>query len=98
MAATAPTAATAAAAAAAAEAEEEEEPHHHEKEQEEVDDEAEVEDDEEEVELDAMLARCVLNAETVSNNRRSGRHSTYRDATIAQAVQQQTVDALMSID
>jgi len=84
--------------AAAAAAAIEEEPEARQYDEEEEDEDEEVGDNDEDETAEVVLARCVENAGTTSTNRRSSRHSTYRDANLARALQEQTYEELCIFD
>lgn len=83
----------------AAEGEEEEPAVSQYEEDEEEEENGEVADSDEDEQVEAVLARCVENAgATSSSNRRSTRHSSYRDANLARLLQEQVVDEFCILD
>lgn len=69
-------------------------------EEEEEEEEDEVAESDEDAETEVVLARCIENAGSgaTSSNRRSTRQSTYRDANLARALQEQTYDEFCILD
>jgi hypothetical protein len=69
-----------------------------EEEDEEEAEEEEIEDNEEDEGIELVLARCMKNAESVSNRRKSSRISTYSDANLARLLQEQAIDEAVVLD
>ena len=67
----------------------------HQEEEEEDDDDENVDENEEDEGIEVVLARCLRNAETSSDRRRSSRVSTYRDSHLARLLHDQAVDEIL---